>query len=137
MRVTSSVGALTTLLVGAVSVAVLVIGGREVIANRMTIGGLISFTLYLALVVGPVVQIVAIGTQLSEAFAGLERIREILNEMREDADDPTKRPVEKIAGIKPGRGADEVSDGTIAATKAREGAAPELAPAKQEEPINV
>ena len=98
MRVTSSVGALTTLLVGAVSVAVLVIGGREVIANRMTIGGLISFTLYLALVVGPVVQIVAIGTQLSEAFAGLERIREILNEMREDADDPTKRPVEKIAG---------------------------------------
>jgi ABC-type multidrug transport system fused ATPase/permease subunit len=77
---------------------VLVIGGREVIAHRMTIGGLISFTLYLALVVGPVVQIVAIGTQLSEAFAGLERIREILNEMREDADDPTKRPVEKIAG---------------------------------------
>src|SRR6202521_6204314 len=98
MRVTSSVGALTTLLVGAVSVAVLVIGGREVIAHRMTVGGLISFTLYLALVVGPAVQIVAIGTQLSEAFAGLERIREILNEMREDADDPTKRPVEKIAG---------------------------------------
>jgi len=98
MRVTSSVGALTTLLVGAVSVAVLVIGGREVIAGHMTVGGLISFTLYLALVVGPVVQIVAIGTQLSEAFAGLERIREILNEMREDADDPTKRPVEKIAG---------------------------------------
>ncbi len=98
MRVTSSVGALTTLLVGAVSVAVLVIGGREVIAGRMTVGGLISFTLYLALVVGPVVQIVAIGTQLSEAFAGLERVREILNEMREDADDPTKRPVEKIAG---------------------------------------
>ena len=98
MRVTSSVGALTTLLVGAVSVAVLVIGGREVIAGRMTVGGLISFTLYLALVVGPVVQIVAIGTQLSEAFAGLERIREILNEIREDADDPTKRPVEQIAG---------------------------------------
>ena len=98
MRVTSSVGALTTLPVGAVSVAVLVIGGREVIAGHMTVGGLISFTLYLALVVGPVVQIVAIGTQLSEAFAGLERIREILNEMREDADDPTKRPVEKIAG---------------------------------------
>jgi ABC-type multidrug transport system fused ATPase/permease subunit len=98
MRVTSSVGALTTLLVGAVSVAVLVIGGREVIAHRMTVGGLISFTLYLALVVGPVVQIVAIGTQLSEAFAGLERVREILTEAREDADDPTKRPVDEIAG---------------------------------------
>jgi ABC-type multidrug transport system fused ATPase/permease subunit len=98
MRVTSGVGALTSLLVGAVSVAVLVIGGREVIAHRMTVGGLISFTLYLALVVGPIVQIVAIGTQLSEAFAGLERIREILNEIREDADDPTKHPVEDVAG---------------------------------------
>ncbi len=98
MRVLSGAGAFTTLLVGAVSVAVLVIGGREVIAHRMTVGGLISFTLYLALVVGPVVQIVSIGTQLSEAFAGLERIREILNEVREDADDPTKRPVADIAG---------------------------------------
>ncbi|MEO6259412.1 MAG: ABC transporter ATP-binding protein, partial [Thermoanaerobaculia bacterium] len=61
MRVVSGVGALTTFLVGVVGVSVLVIGGREVIAGRMTIGGLISFTLYLALVVGPVVQIVSIG----------------------------------------------------------------------------
>jgi subfamily B ATP-binding cassette protein MsbA len=98
MRVISSVGALTTLMVGIVSVAVLVVGGREVIAHRMTLGGLISFTLYLGLVVGPVVQIVSIGTQLSEAFAGLERIREILAELREDADDPSKRPVETIEG---------------------------------------
>jgi subfamily B ATP-binding cassette protein MsbA len=98
MRVVSGVGALTTFLVGLVGVAVLLIGGREVIAGRMTIGGLISFTLYLGLVVGPVVQIVSIGTQLSEAFAGLERMREILTEAREDARDPSKQPVEEIAG---------------------------------------
>src|SRR5216683_2675263 len=98
MQVISGVGALTTFLVGVVGVAVLMVGGREVIAGRMTIGGLISFTLSLALVVGPVVQIVSIGTQLSEAFAGLERMREILGETREDADDPTKQPVEDIAG---------------------------------------
>jgi ABC-type multidrug transport system fused ATPase/permease subunit len=98
MQVISGVGALTTFLVGVVGVAVLMVGGREVIAGRMTIGGLISFTLYLALVVGPVVQIVSIGTQLSEAFAGLERMREILGEAREDADDPTKQPVEEIEG---------------------------------------
>ena len=98
MRVVSGVGAITTLLVGVVTVTVLVIGGREVIAGRMTLGGLISFTLYLGLVVGPVVQIVAIGTQLSEAFAGLERIREILGETREDAEDKTKPPVGDIAG---------------------------------------
>jgi len=98
MRVISGVGSLTTFLVGVVGVAVLMVGGREVIAGRMTVGGLISFTLYLALVVGPVVQIVSIGTQLSEAFAGLERMREILGETREDADDPTKQPAEEIEG---------------------------------------
>jgi subfamily B ATP-binding cassette protein MsbA len=54
--------------------------------------------LYLALVVGPIVQIVAIGTQLSEAFAGLERMREVLNETREDAADPQKAPLRAIDG---------------------------------------
>src|SRR5437667_2438378 len=44
--------------------------------------------------------------------------------------------VEKIAGIKPGRGAEEVLDETIAATKPQQGAAPELAPAKQEELVD-
>ncbi len=98
MRVVSGVGALSTFLVGVVGVAVLMIGGREVIAGRMTVGGLISFTLYLGLVVGPVVQIVSIGTQLSEAFAGLERMREILGETREDSDDAGKQPVADING---------------------------------------
>ena len=98
MRVISGVGAMTTLLVGVVTVTVLIVGGREVIAGRMTLGGLISFTLYLGLVVGPVVQIVSIGTQLSEAFAGLERIREILGETREDAEDKSKPPIGEVQG---------------------------------------
>jgi len=58
----------------------------------------IAFTFYLALVVGPIVQIVGIGTQLSEAFAGLERIREILGEEREDEHDAGKPRVDDIAG---------------------------------------
>ncbi|HUJ12953.1 MAG TPA: ABC transporter ATP-binding protein [Thermoanaerobaculia bacterium] len=98
MRIVSGVGAMTTFLVGLVGVAVLIVGGREVIAHRMTLGGLISFTMYLALVVGPVVQIVSIGTQLSEAFAGLERIREVLGETREDATDAAKAPLDEIEG---------------------------------------
>src|SRR5438876_577189 len=98
MRIVSGVGAMTTFLVGMVGVVVLLVGGREVISHRMTLGGLISFTMYLALVVGPVVQIVSIGTQLSEAFAGLERIREILGETREDVGDAEKPPLEHIEG---------------------------------------
>ncbi|HEX7418930.1 MAG TPA: ABC transporter ATP-binding protein, partial [Thermoanaerobaculia bacterium] len=98
MRVISGVGALSTFLVGVVGIVVMIIGGRQVLAGQMTIGGLISFTLYLGLVVGPVVQIVSIGTQLSEAFAGLERMREILNEKTEDADDPNRQHVPQILG---------------------------------------
>lgn len=98
MRVVSGVSALSGLLVGAVGIVVLIVGGREVIAHRMSIGDLVSFTLYLGLVVGPIVQIVSIGTQLSEAFAGLERMREILGEKTEDADDEGKAPVAPIAG---------------------------------------
>ncbi len=98
MRVVSGVGAMSTLLIGLVGLAVMIVGGREVIAGRMTIGGLISFTLYLGLVVGPVAQIVSIGTQLSEAFAGLERMREVLGEQREDTGDVAKTAVDEIRG---------------------------------------
>ena len=98
MRVVSGVTALSTLLVGMVGIAVLIIGGREVIAGHLTVGGLISFTLYLGLVIGPLVQIVSIGTQLSEAFAGLERMREVMGETTEDASDPEKSAVEVIDG---------------------------------------
>ena len=98
MRVVSGVGAMSTLLVGLVGLLVMVIGGRQVIAGQMTIGGLISFTLYLGLVVGPVVQIVSIGTQLSEAFAGIERMREVLDEKTEDADDPKLEPLGVMEG---------------------------------------
>ncbi len=98
MRTISGVGALTSLLTGIVGIAVLIVGGREVIAGRMTVGSLVSFTLFLGLVVVPIVQIVSIGTQLSEAFAGLERMREILSEPTEDAADPSRSHVETIHG---------------------------------------
>ena len=98
MRAISGVGALTTVLVGVVGMAVMFVGGREAIAGRMTSGDVIAFTFYLALVVGPIVQIVGIGTQLSEAFAGLERIREILGEEREDEHDAAKPAVDDIDG---------------------------------------
>ena len=98
MRVISGVGAMTSLLVGIASVSVMVIGGREVLARHMSIGELVTFTLYLGLVVGPIVQIVSIGTQLSEAFAGLERMREVFNEKREDEGDRDKAPLAEIHG---------------------------------------
>jgi len=98
MRVISGVGAMTSMLVGIASVSVMIIGGREVLANHMSVGELVTFTLYLGLVVGPIVQIVSIGTQLSEAFAGLERMREVFGETREDEGDRDKAPFAEIRG---------------------------------------
>ena len=98
MRIVSGVSALSTFLAGSVGLVVMVIGGRQVLAGQMTLGDLVTFTLYLGLVIGPVVQIVSIGTQLSEAFAGLERMREVLGEPAEDADDPHRLHVPVIRG---------------------------------------
>jgi ABC-type multidrug transport system fused ATPase/permease subunit len=98
MTTISGVGAMSSVLVGIVGIAVLMVGGRQVIAGQMTIGGLMSFTLYLGLVVAPVVQIVSIGSQLSEAFAGLERMREILAETTEDAEDAGKAHIADVKG---------------------------------------
>src|SRR4051812_39734674 len=104
MRTISTAGAMTTFLVGAVSAVVMYVGGHQVVAHQanplvgMTPGDLIAFTLYLALVIGPVVQIVSIGTQLSEAFAGLERMREVFSETREDEADASKNATLDIAG---------------------------------------
>ena len=104
MRTISTAGAMTTFLVGAVGAVVMFVGGHQVVAHiadptkGMSPGDLIAFTLYLALVIGPVVQIVSIGTQLSEAFAGLERMREVFGETREDEADSAKLPRAEIDG---------------------------------------
>ena len=98
MNTVSTVTGLTSMLAGVVGMIILYVGAREVLAARMTMGDLVSFIIYLGMVIGPVAQIVAIGTQLSEAFAGLERMREILNETTEDVDDPNKPYTPEIRG---------------------------------------
>jgi subfamily B ATP-binding cassette protein MsbA len=94
----SAVGAASTVLVGGMTVVLMAIGGRDILLGQMTPGSFFAFTLYLGLMVGPVVQIVNIGSQLTEAFAGLERIREIRNEPSEDAGDAERRPIARIEG---------------------------------------
>jgi len=94
----SAIGTVSTLLVGLASVMIMWIGGGDVLSGRMTVGSFFSFTLYLGLLVGPIAQIVSIGSQLTEAFAGLERIREILGEKREDEGDEKRRPLGLVEG---------------------------------------
>jgi ABC-type multidrug transport system fused ATPase/permease subunit len=75
-----------TVLLGLVGALVMFMGGRQILAGQLTLGGFVTFTAFMGFLVAPVFQIVGIGTQLTEAIAGLERTREILNELKEDAD---------------------------------------------------
>jgi ATP-binding cassette, subfamily B, putative efflux pump len=95
---TSAIGAVSTLLLGIIGIAMMEVGGNEMLAHRMTVGSFLAFTLYLGLLVGPAVQIVNIGSQLTEAFAGLERIREIRNEVPENAEEAQREPLPTLAG---------------------------------------
>jgi ABC-type multidrug transport system fused ATPase/permease subunit len=81
-----------TLLMGIVGGLVMWMGAGRIIDGSLTLGGFVTFTAFLAFLIAPVFQIVNIGTQLTEAIAGLERTREILNEPREE-DDPNRKVV--------------------------------------------
>jgi ABC-type multidrug transport system fused ATPase/permease subunit len=94
----SIVGAASALLLGIIGVTMMWVGSQEVLAGRMTLGSFFSFTLYLGLLVGPIAQVVSIATQITEAFAGLERIREIQDEAREDEGEATRRPLPPLVG---------------------------------------
>ena len=75
-----------TVLMGIVGSVVVFVGARQIFAGTLTLGGFVTFTAFLAFLVAPVFQVVGIGTQLSEALAGLERTREVWRERPEDRD---------------------------------------------------
>jgi subfamily B ATP-binding cassette protein MsbA len=75
-----------TVLMGVVGATVMFIGARQILAGTLTLGGFMMFTAFLAFLVAPMFQIVAIGTQVTEALAGLDRTQEVLAEKPEDED---------------------------------------------------
>ena len=95
---TSATTALGTGVVGAVGVLLMYFGGRAVLAGTMTLGDLIMYVIFIGLVTLPLIQIASIGTQLTEAFAGLDRIRELRDIATEDQEDASKASAERING---------------------------------------
>jgi ABC-type multidrug transport system fused ATPase/permease subunit len=86
-------------LMGVVSAIIMELGARKILGGTMTLGTFFMFNIFLGLLVAPVFQIVAIGTQITEAITGLERTREILNEKLED-DEPGRRQIlERVNGL--------------------------------------
>jgi subfamily B ATP-binding cassette protein MsbA len=95
---TSAVSALSGVIVAGVSLLIMVVGGRAILAGQMTLGDLIMYFFVAALMVMPLVQIASIGTQISEAFAGLDRIREIRATVTEDAGDEGRVSFAELKG---------------------------------------
>jgi ABC-type multidrug transport system fused ATPase/permease subunit len=86
----SAVTALSTIIVGIIGVIMLVVGGGAVVDGTMTLGELVMYVFFTGLVAAPIVQVASIGTQITEAFAGLDRIGEIRRVATED-EDPERR----------------------------------------------
>jgi ABC-type multidrug transport system fused ATPase/permease subunit len=86
LTATSVMSLSASVLLGIVGAVVTFVGARQIMGGTMTIGGLVSYTALLAFLIAPMAQAVGIGTQLTEALAGLERTQEILRERPEDQD---------------------------------------------------
>ncbi|MEO7425252.1 MAG: ABC transporter ATP-binding protein [Fibrobacteria bacterium] len=98
MTTTSLVTSSATLLLGVTSVLIMGIGGRLILHGAMTVGDFISFTLYLGFLVAPIVQMSNIGSQLTEAFAGLDRMDEILKLQQEGQEPERTRELTRVEG---------------------------------------
>src|SRR5262245_40686309 len=88
----------STVVVGIIGVLMIWLGGRAILAGQMTLGDLIMYIFFIGLVAAPLVSIASIGTQITEAFAGLDRIREILDMPTEIDEDARREPVDRING---------------------------------------
>ena len=92
MTAVSGVTAFSTVIVGVIGVILILVGGRDILNGQMTLGDFFMYIFFTALVAAPLVEIATIGTQITEAFAGLDRIREIKRMATEDEHDATRQP---------------------------------------------
>src|SRR5881296_1773575 len=94
----SGVGAFAQFIIGAISIVMILIGGRAVLSQSMTLGQLVQYVFFVGLVALPLINIASIGTQITEAFAGLDRIYELRRMTTEDAEDASRKPLDMVRG---------------------------------------
>ena len=94
----SGVGAFAQLVIGAIAILMILVGGRAVLASSMTLGQLAQYIVFVGLVAAPLIGIASIGTQITEAFAGLDRIHELRQMTTEDAEDAHRVAIGQVRG---------------------------------------
>src|SRR5580692_943897 len=98
LTMTSLMSLSSTVLMGLVSAVIMFLGAQKILAGTMTLGTFITFTIFLGMLIAPLVQIVSIGPQLTEAITGLERTREVLNENPEDEQPDRTIVLKRVTG---------------------------------------
>ena len=98
MTAVSGVTAFSTVIVGGIGVILILVGGRSILSGQMTLGDFFMYIFFTGLVAAPLIEIAAIGTQITEAFAGLDRIREIKRMATEDEDEAEREHLNGIEG---------------------------------------
>lgn len=104
LTTTALVSSASTLLLGLASAGIMGLGGYYITQEELTVGDFLAFTLYLGFMIAPIVQMSSIGTQLTEALAGLDRTREIMDE------DEENNPVERTFSVNEVKGLIEFND---------------------------
>ncbi len=98
LTTTSVMSLSATVLLGVVGSVIMYVGTRQIYAGTIKLGDYVAFTALMAFLVAPMFQVVGIGTQISEALAGLERMREVMRERPEDEDPRRTDPLASIRG---------------------------------------
>jgi subfamily B ATP-binding cassette protein MsbA len=98
LTATSLMGLSASVLLGGVGAATMYVGGRQMAAHTLSPGSYFSYNFLLVFLIAPVMQVVSIGTQLTEALAGLERTQEIMGERPEDQDPNRSLELRDIVG---------------------------------------
>ncbi len=98
IRGTSATVALGTVIVGVIGALMIVLGGRAITEGVLTLGDFVMYLFVVGVMVAPIIQMAMVGTQVSEAFAGLDRIRELMTEAREDEDESQRKVLTGVRG---------------------------------------
>jgi len=94
----STITSFGTLIVGAIAVIMIVVGGNDITSGSMSLGDFVMYIFFTGLMVAPIIQMASIGTQISEAFAGLDRIRDLMQMTTEDEEDERLEPLGDVRG---------------------------------------
>ncbi len=94
----SAITAFSTVIIGIIGVILILFGGRAILSGQMTPGDLVTYIFFTMMVAAPLVEIASISTQITEAFAGLDRIREIKRMTTEDEDEADRDRFQDMKG---------------------------------------